>query len=239
MPGNNYLLLLNNALKDYLLGCPGKEKRRLREKLEYLESGIWDSGIRVKKLRGFVNKVVFEARLSKGDRLLFTLGRDRDGRTVIYVWGIAKHDDIGRMAELIAPDNAPFLGFEADLKDEIHLCKEAIGLLDGGGGRFLYDLVVCDEVQDFTDIQLSLIFRLSSDHRGIVLCGDPKQVINPSGFRWEEVLNLNLNFRCVGGIVTLSNALLDLKQRLIGVSSSELREEWKFRPERSSRKPPC
>jgi len=75
-----------------------------------------------------------------------------------------------------------------------------------------------------------------------VLTGDPKQIINPSGFRWEEVRNkfyergiavpevrhLRLNFRCVGSIVRLANALLDLKRQLVGLTGSELREEWKF-----------
>lgn len=127
--------------------------------------------------------------------------------------------------------------------DEIDLCRQAI--LHMGkkqGTRFSYDLVVCDEVQDFADIQLSLIFSLVKSQNGIVLTGDPKQIINPSGFRWEEVknkfyergieipdvYNLNLNFRCVGNIVKLSNALLDLKQQLVGLSGSEMREEWKF-----------
>jgi len=126
--------------------------------------------------------------------------------------------------------------------DEIDLCRQAIQRLDHHSKRFSYDLVVCDEVQDFADIQLSLIFRLAKTYDGIVFTGDPKQIINPSGFRWEEVKEkfyergvevpdvhlLNLNFRCVGSIVKLSNALLDLKQQLIGLSGSELREDWKF-----------
>lgn len=127
--------------------------------------------------------------------------------------------------------------------DEIDLCRQAIQQMDKKQGtRFSYDLVVCDEVQDFADIQLFLIFSLAKTHKGIVLTGDPKQIINPSGFRWEEVKNkfyergveipdvhhLNLNFRCVGNIVKLANALLDLKQQLVGLSRSETREEWKF-----------
>ena len=105
-----------------------------------------------------------------------------------------------------------------------------------------YDLVVCDEVQDFADVQLALIFRLAGSPENVVLAGDTKQIINPSGFRWEEVRNkffergiqvprvhsLRINFRCVGNVVKLANALLDLKQRLIGLTGSEIREEWKF-----------
>ena len=104
--------------------------------------------------------------------------------------------------------------------DEIDLCRQAIQHMDKQANRFSYDLVVCDEVQDFADIQISLIFRLVKTYKGIVFSGDPKQIINPSGFRWEEVKNrfyergvqipdvyqLKVNFRCVGNIVKLSNA---------------------------------
>lgn len=132
---------------------------------------------------------------------------------------------------------------ERGLWDEIDLCRAAVGRLHGRKDtEFAYDLVVCDEVQDFADIQLVLIFSLVRSYHGIVLAGDPKQIINPSGFRWEEVknkfyergvevpdvYNLNLNFRSVGYIVALANALLDLKQQLVGLSGSEIKEEWKF-----------
>ncbi len=128
------------------------------------------------------------------------------------------------------------------LEDEIDLCRKALGALESSNEKYSYDLVVCDEVQDFSDIQLSLILRLADPFHNILFAGDTKQIINPSGFRWEEVkakfyergasvpevFNLRLNFRCVGSIVKMSNALLDLKQQLVGLSGSELREDWKF-----------
>lgn len=576
MEQHNYTLLLNYCLKKHMIGLSRKEKDRLREKFEFLEAGIWDSGVRVKKLKGLSGKVIFEARLSKGERIIFTLGK-HDGRTAIYVWGLVNHDSVQKTAGKIFPENAPFLNFEPghteefpemsmdelpeeyfsqeaideksqddygpqkwlvlndeewkrmllaadadnfeiflfltpeqgrvlethpplllsgtagsgkttisvyyllrrnfldkkrlfltyspylnefskkiytglvsktgledaenspdfyvfrdllhdlargfgvsydkgkevglrefeaifrnhrlhqkydaelvweeirsiikgakpiieveriktlsqaylhenirpddleELKnylyglkcfefmdkidriiertprysqlgdfvrtmnvengppadnhrailgeimkvmdkraktfttplftyqeyvnlgrkrapnflyerkdiydiaeyyqarlaeqgkwDEIDLCRQAIRhMARKRGTKFSYDLVVCDEVQDFAEIQLSLIFGLAKSHKGIVLSGDPKQIINPSGFRWEEVKNkfyergveipdvypLSLNFRCVGSIVKLSNALLDLKRQLVGLSGSELREEWKF-----------
>ena len=72
--------------------------------------------------------------------------------------------------------------------------------------------------------------------------GIPNRSSIPAAFRWEEVRNkffergiqvprvhsLRINFRCVGNVVKLANALLDLKQRLIGLAGSEIREEWKF-----------
>jgi tetratricopeptide (TPR) repeat protein len=134
--------------------------------------------------------------------------------------------------------------------DEIDLARRALQLFQKTGyenGRFSYDFIACDEVQDFSDIQLALIFRLVDSCRNLLLAGDTRQIINPSGFRWEEVrarfyergvevpevIYLTLNFRCVGNVVRLANALLDLKRRLVGLSGSERREEWKF-----SGKPP-
>ena len=127
--------------------------------------------------------------------------------------------------------------------DEIDLTRKALEYLEQHGDQFRYDLVVCDEVQDFTDVQLALLFRLAADPRRTVLTGDPKQIINPSGFRWEEVraryyerglqvpevINLSINFRSVGNIVSLANRLLELKGRLIGLGSGEIAERWTFR----------
>ncbi len=105
-----YLLLINDALKPHLTRMPAERRRQLREKLEFLENGIWDAGVRVKKLRGTA-RVVFEARLTRADRLLFTLGRHR-GATAIYLWAIVDHDGISTAARRIEPTNAPFLDFE-------------------------------------------------------------------------------------------------------------------------------
>ena len=92
-------------------------------------------------------------------------------------------------------------------------------------------------------MQLALLFRLAHDPRRTVLTGDPKQIINPSGFRWEEVraryyerglpvppvINLSINFRSVGNIVSLANEVLLLKRTLIGLAGGEITERWTFR----------
>ena len=127
--------------------------------------------------------------------------------------------------------------------DEIDLTRTALQRLEQDDDSFRYDLVVCDEVQDFTDMQLALLFRLAADPLRTVLAGDPKQIINPSGFRWAEVraryyerglrvpevVNLSVNFRSVGNIVALANELLKLKRSLVGLASGEVAERWTFR----------
>ena len=64
MKDHRYLLLVNDAIKTHLARMPADRRRQLREKLEFLENGIWDAGVRVKKLRG-TPRVVFEARLNR------------------------------------------------------------------------------------------------------------------------------------------------------------------------------
>ena len=127
--------------------------------------------------------------------------------------------------------------------DEIDQTRAALQYLERHADQFRYDLVVCDEVQDFTDMQLALLFRLAGDPRRTVLTGDPKQIINPSGFRWEEVraryyerglpvppvISLSINFRSVGNIVGLANDVLLLKRALIGLGGGEITERWTFR----------
>ena len=131
----------------------------------------------------------------------------------------------------------------AGRRDEIDLTRAALRYLERHEERFRFDLVVCDEVQDFTDLQLALLFRLAGDPRRTVLTGDPKQIINPSGFRWEEVraryyerglavpevVDLSINFRSVGNIVGLANELLLLKRSLVGAAAGEITERWTFR----------
>ncbi|MDD5206279.1 MAG: UvrD-helicase domain-containing protein, partial [Desulfobacterales bacterium] len=118
MRPHRYTVLLNDSLKRYFLGLPAKEKRRLREKFEFLEAGLWDSGLRVKKLKGVSNRVLLEARLSKAERILFSLGR-RDSHTEIYVWALLAHDDVSKAGRKIFPENAPFLQFEPESMEKL------------------------------------------------------------------------------------------------------------------------
>ena len=49
MDKNEFTILLNDTLKGHMVTLNKRGKRRLREKFEFLEAGIWDSGVRVKK----------------------------------------------------------------------------------------------------------------------------------------------------------------------------------------------
>ena len=117
----SYTLLLHDKVRAHLVSLGRQGRQRLREKLEYLQHGLWDGGVRVKKLKGAA-RAVFEARLSRGDRILFTLGRplreEGAGATRIYVWGVVKHDAVTDTAQGIVPGNAPFLEFAPDAVEQ-------------------------------------------------------------------------------------------------------------------------
>lgn len=89
-----------------------------------------------------------------------------------------------------------------------------------------YEYVVVDEVQDFTEVQIYLLFLLAKEQeiygknktRKILLAGDPNQIINPTFFKIGrltklfyindykfEVVRLNENFRNSIKIMKMNN----------------------------------
>ncbi|MCU0288137.1 MAG: hypothetical protein MUF15_17290, partial [Acidobacteria bacterium] len=485
------IVLINDTVKKYLLKQSRDLRKKIREKFEFLESCLWEGGLKVKKLKGISGKFIFEARLDRGKRILFTLGRGQmpENNLIIYVWGIVVHDDISVRSRTIIPNNAPFLQFENyqeiflenveldeldssyftqesiterssdesgsqhwyiidesewqriqmysrddfDLflhltpeQDQIlgtplpliisgtagsgktslavyyllnrnlnnkkklfltynkhlknfavklytgllnertwrnevtppdfytfkELCLEVAGeerfppgkevdfnsfsrlftnypnyqsydsalvweeiraIIKGASGlkhkalkeltrdgrnylsfeeyemlgkkkapnfrfnrkdiyrifewyqnkletgnlwdeldmisgitvgpKYTYDILVCDEVQDLTETQLDLLFNFVKNPRNIFLAGDTRQIINPSGFRWEgvrkhfyernieipELKHLSFNFRSSGNIIELSNTLLELKEKYTERKVDESREKWKYK----------
>ncbi len=111
-------VLINDTVKKYLLKQPTDMRKKIRDKFEFLESGIWDGGLKVKKLKGASDKYIFEARLDRANRIIFTLGQGQaqgagqENSLIVYVWGIVTHDDIPTKVKTIIPANATFLLFE-------------------------------------------------------------------------------------------------------------------------------
>lgn len=71
-------------------------------------------------------------------------------------------------------------------------------LSEGAASREDRAAIFCDEAQDFTSVELDVIFQLSLYGRRtlepyalkrvpIIFAGDPLQTINPTGFRWDAV----------------------------------------------------
>jgi len=93
-----------------------------------------------------------------------------------------------------------------------------------------YDLVVVDEVQDFTPIQLSLILKTLKHPQQFILCGDANQIVHPNFFSWSKIKSLfyqdssshelirilNKNYRNSNAITTMANNVLKIKRARFG-----------------------
>lgn len=100
-----------------------------------------------------------------------------------------------------------------------------------------YDFVVVDEVQDFTPIQLQLIFRLLILPQHFILCGDSNQIVHPNFFSWSKIKSLfylestpypievtrilNKNYRNAPTIMQFANKILKTKNARFGSIDKE------------------
>ena len=122
--------------------------------------------------------------------------------------------------------------------DRIDLCRRAFAELKKGGRN--WDVVVCDEVQDLTELEVAFVLALSRrpDLSGVLLTGDTQQILQPSGFRWAEVRRLaargrnrpevqrlRRNLRAVRPLVELANALLLLRREVFGRTEEDEPED--------------
>lgn len=117
--------------------------------------------------------------------------------------------------------------------DEIDLARKALKYIRQGQ-KERYQMIVCDEVQDLTELQLHLLMQLINSDGHLFFAGDLNQMISPSGFRWEDLKTqfynsehlsignrqiaekkLRFNFRSVSSLVQLANQLLILRARLL------------------------
>lgn len=97
-----------------------------------------------------------------------------------------------------------------------------------------YDFVFVDEIQDFRNSHLQLIYNISNIKENIVFAGDINQTINNSNFDFKilksyfyknhiayEERFINKNYRNSSGVVDFINKLIDLRVKNIGKSKSE------------------
>ncbi len=96
-----------------------------------------------------------------------------------------------------------------------------------------YDFIVIDEVQDFTPIQLLLIFKSLINPTHFLLCGDSHQIVHPNFFAWHKLKSLfyhqgilthdtelikilHTNYRNTRAVTSLANRLLRVKHSRFG-----------------------
>ncbi len=99
----------------------------------------------------------------------------------------------------------------------------------------VYDFIVVDEVQDFTNIQLHIILKSLKKPTNFMLCGDSNQVVYPNFFSWShlksmfyqgdvksnEIKILHVNYRNSQTISELANLLLKIKNARFGSIDKE------------------
>ncbi len=99
-----------------------------------------------------------------------------------------------------------------------------------------YDFIVVDEVQDFTNAELALIFDTLKAKDHFLLCGNSHQIVHPNFFSWasvralfwrtaetvpeapasREIAVLQTNFRNTEAVTNLANRLIKIKQARFG-----------------------
>ncbi|MFA4851336.1 MAG: UvrD-helicase domain-containing protein [Bacteroidales bacterium] len=99
----------------------------------------------------------------------------------------------------------------------------------------VYDFIVIDEVQDFTNIQLYLILKSLKNPSKFILCGDSNQMVHPNFFSWSkiktmfykndikgnEIRFLRTNYRNSPEVTDIANSLLKIKNLRFGSIDKE------------------
>lgn len=100
-----------------------------------------------------------------------------------------------------------------------------------------YDAVIIDEVQDFTNSQLSLVLSMLKTPHQFFMCGDANQIVHPNFFSWsglkqlfytaEELSThditriLTRNYRNTPEVTELANRILKVKNARFGSIDKE------------------
>jgi tetratricopeptide (TPR) repeat protein len=113
-----FKVLIHHNLVSELRRAGRELRTQLQKTFERLQFGYWDNGTRVKRLKG-VARPVYEARINRGDRLLFTVGRGVEQAPphrqefCILAWDVVVHDDVdGRARRMNIQPESGFLDFE-------------------------------------------------------------------------------------------------------------------------------
>ena len=105
------------------------------------------------------------------------------------------------------------------------------------GVKRKYDIIMIDEVQDFTELQLYMLMQLARSATNVIYCGDINQNVRPTFFMFERLYNiyyskgcknakenmytLTKNYRSCKEIVVLLNRILDEQGQRIGFQGSK------------------
>lgn len=101
----------------------------------------------------------------------------------------------------------------------------------------IYDAIIVDEVQDFTNSQLFLVLKSLKKQGKFLLCGDANQIIHPNFFSWSKLKSffytdnnftedkitkiLTANYRNTPEVTELANRVLKFKNYYFGSVDKE------------------
>jgi hypothetical protein len=99
----------------------------------------------------------------------------------------------------------------------------------------VYDYIVVDEVQDLTNVQLTVILKSLVNPSNFILCGDSNQIVHPNFFSWAQIKSLfykqdlqasivrvlATNYRNTPEVTAIANQLLLIKNARFGSIDKE------------------
>lgn len=115
--GQIYNILLHYRLVALLQEMRRSTRENVQKCCERLQLGYWDNGTRVKHLKG-VRRLVYEARVNRGMRLLFTSVTMPSAtpphamETCLLVWDFVDHDHVNRAKRMNLQPESGFLDME-------------------------------------------------------------------------------------------------------------------------------
>ena len=145
--------------------------------------------------------------------------------------------------------------YEGKKWDDLDLVRYILNKIDSGFEPKKYDIIYCDEAQDFTPIENALILKLSKyteyDLKGfseipIAYAGDPNQTVSPTGFNWKRLKEiadnifteyignhikikektLNNNYRSKKTIVEFANSIQYIRKCFLTDDVLRPQEQW-------------
>lgn len=139
--------------------------------------------------------------------------------------------------------------------DDLDMVSHILKKIEYNNPYEQYDVIFCDEAQDFTPIEILLILKSSKYYNynlsnfktiPIAFAGDPNQTISPTGFNWSRMkdiftnsfkeqiggyirlsdVTLNNNYRSKSNIIRLSNSIQYLRGLFTKNNYLEPQNEW-------------
>ncbi|NLV82588.1 MAG: UvrD-helicase domain-containing protein [Synergistaceae bacterium] len=129
--------------------------------------------------------------------------------------------------------------------------------IDGKEDKSTYpfDLIVLDEIQDLTQLQIYTVYHLVKEKARIVFAGDEHQIINPTMFARKDIytlfltdqktakkvnlLHLRSNFRSQKNIIDLANHMSEIRREHIAKTDDETEQDIEAERTDNDCKPFC